>query len=128
MFLIPPAALEGKINTYYTTWRRDSVLLGYFPCENTEEIWCKYYSVGTLDEKHRVVPVFYVPDMVFDGEPEYAVPGHALFFLGCDDGHLGLKFEEKHKALQWIDDCPYVDFNQLYIAYTHGKVDLLFHN
>lgn len=126
MFLIPPEKLHGIINSYYETYRHKSTLLGYFPCQNTGDIYCSYFSVEA--GIHRVVPVFYVPDMKFDSEHEYAAPGPALFFHGCDDGHLGVKFEEEWQAHKWLEECPYVDFNQLYIAYTQGKVELQYHN
>jgi hypothetical protein len=82
--------------------------------------------VGT--ESGRVVPTFYVPDMKFDSEHISAAPGPSLFFKGCDDGHLGVKFEEEWQAYKWLEECPYVDFNQLYLAYTQGKVELQFYN
>lgn len=128
MFLLPPDTLTDNINTFYTTFRRNSELLGYFPCQNTDDIWCSYYSVLAKDEVNRVVPVFYVPDMAFDSEDPGSPETPALFFQGCDDGHLGLKFANKEEALAWIKNCPYVDFNQLYRAYCDGKQHLYFHN
>jgi hypothetical protein len=128
MILIPPEALKDNINSFYTRFRHNSELLGYFPCSNMEDIWCSYYTVLTEDKLQRVAPVFYIPDMVFDSEPIGATPSPALFFLGCDDGPLGMKFVSKEEALEWIKLCPYVDFNQLYIAYSERKIDFYFHN
>jgi hypothetical protein len=129
MFLIPPDALKDNINDYYTTYGNDrGQLIGYFPCSNTEDIWCSYYTVLSKDKLQRFAPVFYVSDMLFDSEPNDAVPGPALFFMGCDDGHMGMKFVSKEEALDWIKWCPYVDFNVLYQAYSERKINLYFHN
>ncbi len=40
-----------------------------------------------------------------------------LFFVGCDDGHTGKRFKSKVEALQWIADCPEIDFYEV----VYGK-------
>lgn len=126
MILIPPQALEGNIDEFYTEFRSTSELLGYFPCSNTEDIWCAYYTVLSKDKMQRVVPVFYEPNLDFDTGD--AGSGPALYFMGCDDGHLGLRFDNREEAIEWIKTCPYVDYDHLYRDYGTGKVKLLYRN
>lgn len=127
MYLISIDAVTPHINSYYLTYRRGSRLLGFMPCSQPQDAWAKYYSVET--ERGRVVPVFYVPDMVFDSEAGDAKPGPALYFMGCDDGHTGLKFESEAQAMQWLNDCPYGDFEFLFRDASNGVIPKLhFHN
>lgn len=108
MILLPIATILPLINPYYTSFRKGE-LLGFMPCSVGEDGYSRYYSCPT-SQVVRVAPIFYLDDMVFDSEPNDAKPGPALFFHGCDDGHMGMKFDSKEEALKWIEDCPYNDF------------------
>jgi hypothetical protein len=67
--------------------------------------------------------------MVFDGEGHDTTPGPALFFMGSDDGHVGLKFPSEEDAFKWIDDAKYADFELLFLASSQGEITkLFFHN
>lgn len=122
MFLIPEQALVNNLNPFYQQFISGSQLLGYFPCQNTDELWSQYYSCLTLDGKHRVVPVFYAPKMSLGAQNDVS----ALFFRGCDDGSLALRMQNIQEALNWIDNCPYVDFESLFRAHAEGKTDFQF--
>jgi hypothetical protein len=117
MILLPIEAVKPYINDYYLTFRQKSELLGFIPCSAGEDHgYSRYYSCETT-KGIRVVPVFYVADMVFDheheGQPFYNEPGPALFFMGCDDGHKGLKFASREDALKWIDEQIICDYEML---------------
>lgn len=112
MFLIPTEIVLPHISPYYTTYRQGSELLGFYPCTRVGEQGITYYSEET--PMGGVVPVFYVPDMVFDSQENDYTPRHALFFMGCDDGHTGLIFDSKQAALSWLAECPYMDFALLF--------------
>lgn len=116
MILLSIDTVTPFINSYYLTYRQNSELLGFMPCSQVDNNHAAYYSVATT-KGVRVAPVFYVPNMIFDSEGDHAVAGPALFFRGCDDGHMGIKFETKADALQWLDACPYNDFEFLVQAY-----------
>lgn len=111
MILLPVELVKPYINEYYLTYRNNAELLGFMPCSEVEDGHSRYYSVTTT-KGSRVVPIFFVPDMVFDSD--YTTgnkdPQPALFFMGCDDGHMGLTFKSKTAALQWIDDQKVTDF------------------
>lgn len=127
MYLLPLEAVPG-LDTYYTNFRQGSSFLGFMPCSNppTNSL-AKYYSVEAPNG--RVVPVFFVPDMVFDSDPAPYTPSPALFFKGGDDGHTGVHVESEKDAQRWINDCKYVDFNQLLEDAINGKfIGLSFHN
>ena len=139
MILLPIEAVKPYINEYYLTFRsRNCELLGFMPCSSHDNgAYSNYYSCETT-KGSRVVPVFYVSDMVFDhehkGQPFYDQPGPALFFMGCDDGHKGLKFESREAALKWIDDQTITDFDLLLNInaenYKSGKptIPFCYHN
>lgn len=126
MYLLPIEMVKPHINEYYLTFRDGSELLGFMACSTPAQPWASYYSVDT--PKGRVVPVFYVPDMVFDSEGEEAQPGPALFFQGCDDGHTGLKFASKDDALKWVEDCPYHDFELMFRDAAAGTIPKLYYH
>ena len=130
MYLLTPEQVAPHINNYYTTYTEGSILLGYMQCSANNgdyQVSIKYYSVET--PIGLVVPVFYVPDMHFDSEDDTVEPGPALFFMGSDDGHMGLRFSTKIQALMWIEECTYVDFAQLLIDnWTTDKIQLHSHN
>lgn len=126
MFLLPIDTVKPHINDYYLEYCKGSELLGFIPCSSANEGHSRYFSVET--ECGRVVPVFYVPDMLFISEPKDATPGPALYFMGCDDGSTGMKFESKEAALQWIKDCPYAEFEEFFLAQYEFKVKLEYHN
>jgi hypothetical protein len=128
MYLISIDDVNPHINSFYLTYRVGAKLLGFMPCaSNTERSSSAYYSVSTPNG--RVVPVFYVPDMLFDSESNGSSPGPALFFHGCDDGHTGYKFKSEDDAMTWLRNCPYADFESMFSDACMGKyTNLEFHN
>jgi hypothetical protein len=107
MILLPIAAVEPYINSYYMTFPKGE-LLGFIPCSSSDD-YSKYYSVETT-KGSRVVPVFFIPEFKFDSDNSDDNKGPVLFFHGCDDGHIGLKFTTKEDALKWIDEYPLTDY------------------
>jgi hypothetical protein len=105
---------------------RTSELLGFIPARSDEGATWTYYSVETT--KGRVAPVFFVPEMWFDSDPEGTPLGPAILFKGCDDGHMGIRFESREAAIKWIEDCKLGEFEQI-VDYHHtnhnGKNDPL---
>lgn len=108
MILLPIACVEPHINPYHMKYLNGE-LLGFMPCSYGADGYSKYYSIDTT-KGSRVVPVFFLPKFKFDSDHSDDDKGPVLFFRGCDDGHMGLKFKNKDEALQWIDDQPITDF------------------
>lgn len=111
MHLMPPSSIEPFIDAYFMTYGRDAELLGFIPARSDTEAAWSYYSVETT--KGRVAPVFFVPDMWFDSDSNEAPQGPAILFQGCDDGHMGIKFESRVAAIKWIDECTFGEFEQI---------------
>lgn len=128
MILLPPDTFKDNINPYYLSCGKRSKLLGFFPCQNNEEILCKYYSCLTEDEQYRFVPVFYINNKQIDYKDGVSIESPVIYFLGCDDGSLGVKVNDEADAIDWIAKCPYVDFNQLFLALCNGKSELIYFN
>lgn len=108
MILLPIASVAPYINNYYMTFLNGE-LLGFMPCSEGADGYSRYYSVETT-KGSRVVPVFFLPAFKFDSDHSDDPKGPVLFFHGCDDGHMGLKFQSKEDALTWIDEYPLTDF------------------
>jgi hypothetical protein len=111
MILLPIESVAPFINDYYMKYS-DGELLGFMPCSTVENNYAKYFSVETT-KGSRVVPVFYMKSFVFDSDKSDDDRGPALFFKGCDDGHMGLHFKDRDEALKWIDEQPITDFEFL---------------
>lgn len=91
----------------------DGELLGFMPCSTVEDgNYAKYYSVET-SKGSRVVPIFYLQSFLFDSDKSEDDRGPVLFFQGCDDGHMGLHFNDRNEAIKWIDDLQITDFEYL---------------
>ena len=108
MILLPLSTVAPLINAYYTKHNGD--LLGFLPCsviESDRQQYERYHSCETTMNV-RVVPIFYMDNLAFDSSPDLITP--ALFFRGCDDGHLGLRFASRDEAMSWLQNCPYNDF------------------
>lgn len=95
--------------------------LGFFPCSNEE----RYYSIEVKEGNGmRVALVRWAVDI----EDMLGIRTNYLFFQGCDDGHVGLPFKTKQEALDWIRDCPYVDFAKIVAAGYSGELKLSWFN
>lgn len=131
MILLPIEAVSPYINSYYLTFIPEAELLGFMPCSKVSGSGhTAYYSVETT-RGSRVVPVFYIHDFLFGSQPLKDQAGPALFFKGSDDGHMGIKFNSREQALQWIDEQPINDFELLISIdtenYKRGRAVIPFH-
>lgn len=108
MYLIPTEVVRPHINPYFIKDYAGWHLLGFMPCSDNSESVTKYFSVDT--PHGRVVPVYFLDHGYGDANQP------VLFFHGNDDGHTGLPFASIDEAREWIKNCPYAEFDQLFTA------------
>ena len=126
--------LINKNDIDYTDWMGSYLwfeLIGFWQCSEKE----RYYSNGS--ECGRIVPVF-VGDSIdsnpgspyfgkkwkFDTEKyktDEELGDWVLVFKGCDDGHIGMRFNSREEAIQFIKDCDYIDFADFVHRYYNDK-------
>lgn len=139
----PKMTNTANLDSYYYTWRAKSELIGFVPALPAGTENSQYgYSVKLNDSDNSVAPAFYYyglncqpnePIFFFDEEcyndkdqkEEYrnycTEHCHILFFLGCDDGHVGLRFKTKKAALNYVENL--VIFEDVF-----KEEKLLYHN
>lgn len=108
MILLPPDSVA--IDDYCKSFLNFE-LIGFWPCSGESE----YFACSAAG--CQVAPVFlgYNKEFWFDAERQgdKEKDHWILFFLGCDDGSSGLRFNTKELALKWIYECLEVDFAQI---------------
>lgn len=140
-----------KIDDYYKKFINQSTLLGCIPALNIDHPMSRsYYAVEVLDtELEAAAPVFYIPPgsyyggqttFIFDDEDQILSRTkttdieqynkmldninknpHVLFFHGCDDGHVGLRFKTFKLAMKYLNSLHY--FEEVF-----KNPNLLYHN
>lgn len=136
--LRPPKKQDlGYDTSYYTKYMTEfnCKFLGFVPALPDNNHWSQsYYCIRdrTDDaELRRYSPVLYLhtDKFLFDSEytiakyeeclAKYESKRHILFFVGCDDGHVGLRFESKEQALEYYENLVFFEqvFNHPNIKY-----------
>jgi hypothetical protein len=123
MRLIPPTAFELlELSSWLREHRHGDVLLGFWHCSREES----YYSCHINYSEDRIVPVFWCENYWSEQTGE---KGNFLYFKGCDDGHFGMgPFTNKEDALQWLKNCPYVDYAQMLKDHQNFGLGLHWYN
>lgn len=91
----------------------DFEFLGFMPCSDKGNYFC------VESPKGKFVPVLLgnYPYKWYQNDLEYEEKSWTLFFKGCDDGSVGLRFKFKNEALSWIDDQKEVDFYMIFLRW-----------
>lgn len=109
----------------------DMDLLGYFPCGNKD-----YGYITTSTNFGDVVPVYIFcgenyctdnSDFFFDDE-DYKNPTKfieeykwILMFYGCDNSSYGMRFKQRHDAINFINRLDVADFSDFADKYIYTK-------
>lgn len=129
MYLVPKEVVTD-INPYYTEFH-DFELIGYWQSSEPHYFSCGYVTPVFLGHAEKVCKTFdgKYREWSFDYEAPKSNKENKwiLFFMGCDDGHTGLRFETKEAAIEWIKDCKIVDFKNFVYSDDYQGI-LCYHN
>lgn len=130
---------EADVLDYYKSFCNEAIYLGCLPALDDDHILANsYYSVGIKYQPSKnAAPTFYIPPVpwfgdgslfVFDSEssrlegtketnPEMHQQilenidknPHVLFFKGCDDGSVGLRFPTMQSLYDYVNSLYYFE-------------------